>query len=1047
MANHCRNIRIFLSSTFTDLMDERDELMSKTFPVLRKIAFEHNVTLTELDLRWGITEEESRKGNVIDICLKEIDKSIPFFIGIVGGRYGWIPTLTNYNPFFQCYTDKVRHYIDDRLSITEMEMQHGVLEHNTSEMHAYFYIKNCPETGTNEECEKLHNLKEQIKNSNYPYYYFSSVDELSQMIVEHFSKLIEKLFPISNRTQTDKTIEINLALEKKYSQTYVVRKAIHDKLDKWIDGNDRKTMVLIGPEGSGKSAIVVNWYKSLQNYHVLCVHIGEGDTECTINSANDTLYKITTVIPNFNIYYDITTLSNHFKGIPENMLQSIYDSMREIKGKVLIIFDGINRLREDRKTVLSWMREPPSNAHVLLTTTSNAPLIEVFNEKNYDKLEIPIISNEECEDIIQQFFSIYAKKLSDKQVKRIAVDDKIKNLHILYLVLNELVCYGYFDGIDDYIDYLLGYDNIEAFYDMLLNGLIKRYATSEHNKLMEILSVIFIMDGEISEYDLLAITKTPPLIWTQMSASLTNALAVYDNKMTFTDQYFKKACYRKFFVKNPLYEKSIRKKIVEYYKRMQVVHYYKQLCLQYYALGDDRALYEVLTIPEVILQYYTDYQPVVCCWWKYLLNKGYDIVKKIEEIGDTTNNYKHKEIFYYTAIFIVWCVPSVFKHSELPLRCIRKNEEVINVMARKNEMDELTVLEKNLILYHWALLVCGKNEDYEMETFYSKKIISLYEAEIEKHKEPAKQHHPHQKKKRNRIIRAEQYKRKVFLETNVTVYGAALYSLANLLEKKEEYVEAMVYFNKLVNFKTYYFSGKKEVDYWVYEAMFRISSKTEEPQEHILDYAIKALQICKKKFGVESVNTLGVVASLLGTLDKYLQVKPAWIYKLQPYMSLVDFKIDNYYDEIEDLIINKDSLTSYFADNNDVYQWIISHWKELYDDDFEMMPENTQICDVNLTNVYKHELFIARLWHALKLCPFTSSLMEPLPLYFFQTDDDKCLDFVDHLFHMDQPFSYYVARLIVAMLSSNIYNEGYRCYAVRKILELARCEIKKGYSD
>ena len=65
--------------------------MKHTFPILRKVASERDVTLTELDLRWGITEEEAKKGKVVEICLREIENSIPFFIGIIGNRYGWVP--------------------------------------------------------------------------------------------------------------------------------------------------------------------------------------------------------------------------------------------------------------------------------------------------------------------------------------------------------------------------------------------------------------------------------------------------------------------------------------------------------------------------------------------------------------------------------------------------------------------------------------------------------------------------------------------------------------------------------------------------------------------------------------------------------------------------------------------------------------------------------------------------------------------------------------------------------------------------------------------
>ena len=54
-----RNIRIFISSTFQDMQSERDMLVTKVFPRLRQIAYERNVTLTEVDLRWGIKVKQS----------------------------------------------------------------------------------------------------------------------------------------------------------------------------------------------------------------------------------------------------------------------------------------------------------------------------------------------------------------------------------------------------------------------------------------------------------------------------------------------------------------------------------------------------------------------------------------------------------------------------------------------------------------------------------------------------------------------------------------------------------------------------------------------------------------------------------------------------------------------------------------------------------------------------------------------------------------------------------------------------------------------------
>ena len=85
-----RKIRVFVSSTFRDMHDDRDILVKKTFPQLRKLCAERAVTWTEVDLRWGITDEQKAEGRVLPLCLEEIRRCRPYFIGLLGDRYGWV---------------------------------------------------------------------------------------------------------------------------------------------------------------------------------------------------------------------------------------------------------------------------------------------------------------------------------------------------------------------------------------------------------------------------------------------------------------------------------------------------------------------------------------------------------------------------------------------------------------------------------------------------------------------------------------------------------------------------------------------------------------------------------------------------------------------------------------------------------------------------------------------------------------------------------------------------------------------------------------------
>ena len=79
-----RTVRIFLSSTFRDFGEERDLLVRRVFPGLRAKLKDRFVELVDVDLRWGITVEQAERGEVLPICLVEIERARPFFVGMLG---------------------------------------------------------------------------------------------------------------------------------------------------------------------------------------------------------------------------------------------------------------------------------------------------------------------------------------------------------------------------------------------------------------------------------------------------------------------------------------------------------------------------------------------------------------------------------------------------------------------------------------------------------------------------------------------------------------------------------------------------------------------------------------------------------------------------------------------------------------------------------------------------------------------------------------------------------------------------------------------------
>ncbi|XP_054870069.1 telomerase protein component 1 isoform X2 [Amphiprion ocellaris] len=112
-----RGVRVFISSTFRDMHSERDVLVRSVFPELRRRAAQHRLHLQEVELRWGVTEEESERA--AQLCLSEVCRS-QMLVGILGERYGMAPPKPDL-PDLPQYSWLAS--APEGLSITEMEIR------------------------------------------------------------------------------------------------------------------------------------------------------------------------------------------------------------------------------------------------------------------------------------------------------------------------------------------------------------------------------------------------------------------------------------------------------------------------------------------------------------------------------------------------------------------------------------------------------------------------------------------------------------------------------------------------------------------------------------------------------------------------------------------------------------------------------------------------------------------------------------------------------------------------------------------------------------
>lgn len=125
---------IFVSSTFRDMDQERDIIKFEVIHQLNTQYRKRFVQFQVIDLRVGINTEnlateDERENHVLDICFKKIDDSRPFFICLLGGRYGWIPSDRRWYTIYENLDIKKRPLLEKSIgsSVTELEILYGAI--------------------------------------------------------------------------------------------------------------------------------------------------------------------------------------------------------------------------------------------------------------------------------------------------------------------------------------------------------------------------------------------------------------------------------------------------------------------------------------------------------------------------------------------------------------------------------------------------------------------------------------------------------------------------------------------------------------------------------------------------------------------------------------------------------------------------------------------------------------------------------------------------------------------------------------------------------
>ena len=569
-----RQIRVFISSTFQDMQDERDYLMKRAFPKLRKLAAERDVTLTELDLRWGITEEESKSGKVVEICLREIENSIPFFIGIIGNRYGWVPSREDLGgSVTERFTD-VNKYIEQHLSVTEMEMQFGVLAREEN-MHAYFYIKEQEEKDKQDYPEMLERLKEEVRASRYPANTYSSPEDLSLQVEHAFSSLLNKLFPKVEMSDLEKERIGQRAFMNQLCMNYIKDERYYNALEEWLNDKDNSHLVITGASGLGKSALIANWIKKTQQveqcFELVYTFVGQGYG--TGDIVNLMAYINKEICEKYQLKNTLTEYRKSFRNT-EICLSMTLNQIQNSNRRLLIIVDGIDHIIGHANCILF---ESDFKKIKILITKSDKRIEDVRFPKNTKQIELRNLNKENKRLLVTKYLRSFGKSLTSDQLERIVCNPNTDNTLLLRNLLDELICCGHYETLDSLIDNYIYQVDIVGFYQKLLSEYEKDFTQDIVQKTF---SIIALSENGLEENEIIGSMNLKPIEWSQLFNRLYNNFQMPLGEIAYANTYIYNAVRSRYLDNNEVFEQKCRRMLIDMLSQLDTNHAKKELAFQ-----------------------------------------------------------------------------------------------------------------------------------------------------------------------------------------------------------------------------------------------------------------------------------------------------------------------------------------------------------------------------------------------------------------------------------------------------------------------------------
>ncbi len=540
-----RAIRVFVSSTFRDMHAEREELVKFVFPKLRRMCESRGVVWGEVDLRWGITDEQ--KAEVVPICLKQIRRCRPYFIGILGERYGSAPgTLPESLVAEESWLERARDS-----SITELEILHGVLNDPAMAAHAFFYfrdpayIESLPEwkradyRESPEAPEKVARLKDRIRASFPVRENYRDPRDLGRLVLEDMTRLVDSLFPEGEPPDAlGREAAGQEAYIRSLSQVYVPRPADAEVLDRHA-ASSGPPLLVTGEPGCGKSALLANWVKAFRQNHAeipVIAHFVLATSE-SIKEAVLLRRLAAELSRAFDLDLEVPADSRGMREFFSRALMLAGD-----RGRAVVVIDGLERLEgRSGPSDANWLPEeiPPGIRLVigcspegtrLGTGNRPDPAIDVLARRGWPVHVLGPLAPDDRRSLIREYLRLSAKTLSRRHEDLIVASEFSGNPLFLKTLVEELRQLGSHEELEGRLAHYLQAPSVPALFSLILARYEEDYERDRPGLVGDAFSLFYAADRGLTESELLDLlgedgAPLPQAIWSPLFLAAEGLLA------------------------------------------------------------------------------------------------------------------------------------------------------------------------------------------------------------------------------------------------------------------------------------------------------------------------------------------------------------------------------------------------------------------------------------------------------------------------------------------------------------------------------------------